>query len=86
VGQARGERVEAAQTLAEQIEALLKSGSQPADGRSAKEIVSELTEKYGRLEEQQHELTEFDAIGLDEERLVTLQKGIQRFAALARFG
>ena len=32
------------------------------------------------------ELTEFDAIGLDEERLATLQKGIQRFAALARFG
>jgi len=83
------ERAEAANVLAEKIEALLKNGTQPGpDGstRSAKEVVSELTEKYGQLEEQQRELTDIDAIGLDGERLATLQKGIQRFAALARFG
>jgi len=48
--------------------------------------VSELTETYGRLEEAQRELLELQAEGLSEERLASLQRGIQRYAALARFG
>lgn len=51
-----------------------------------KDVLRELTETYGRLEEQQRHLLELEAPGIDEERLATLQRGIQRFAALARFG
>jgi len=62
------------------------SGGAAANPPSAKEIVSELTETYGRLEERQREMAELEAEGIADERLQTLQRGIQRFAALARFG
>lgn len=81
------ERSEAASALAGRIEKLLEgSKTAGASGGSAKEVVSELTELYGELEESQRELTELDAPTLDDERLASLQRGIQRFAALARFG
>ena len=52
------------------------------------QVVSELTEAYGELEESQRELAELDCgrATVDEARLGALQRGIQRFAALARFG
>jgi len=53
---------------------------------SAKEIVSTLTEMYGSLEERQREMADLELEGISEERLQALQRGIQRFAALARFG
>ena len=78
---------EEAEKLAARIEELLVEGGKPiSGGASAKEVVSELTETYSRLEDQQRQLTDFEAPGLGEERLQTLQRGIQRFAALARFG
>jgi len=69
--------------LASQIDSLL---SDRGGGGSAKDKVSELTELHGRLEECQAELEEFGQGGLSEERLDGLKRGIQRFAALARFG
>ena len=50
--------------------------------------MSELTEFYGELEEKQRELQELELgeAGVGEERLANLQRGIQRVAALARFG
>ena len=50
--------------------------------------MSELTECYGELEEKQRELEELELGegGVGEERLANLQRGIQRCAALARFG
>jgi hypothetical protein len=80
------ERADAANENAKQIESLLAAGGGAAGGASAKEAVRELTAAYGRLEERQRELREMDAPGVDEERLATLQRGIQRFATLARFG
>ena len=84
------EKAEAADGIAVQIEGLLEAGKQNGKGAaapSAKEVVRELTEAYGRLEERQRELLELDELrGLDEERLAALQRGIQRFATLARFG
>lgn len=56
------------------------------DGRSPKEIVSELTELNGQLEDIQRELDELNKPGVPEERLSNLKRGIQRFATLARFG
>ena len=53
---------------------------------SAKDKVSELTELHGRLEESHAELQELGQPGLADERRAELQRGIQRFAALARFG
>ena len=55
-------------------------------GRTAKEIVSELTDFYGQLEDIQRELQDLHHPGLEADRLQALQRGIQRFAALARFG
>ena len=79
-------RSDAADTLAERIEGLLAKGANGT--RSPKEVVTELTAAYGELEECQRELLELDggATPLDDERLGALQRGIQRFAALARFG
>ena len=53
---------------------------------SAKEIVSTLTEMYGSLEERQREMGDLEVEGIGEERLQAIKRGIQRFAALARFG
>jgi len=75
-----------AHTLAERIEQKLEEGLKGSSGLSAKEIVSSLTELYGELEDKQRELTDLSQPGVDEERLSSLQRGIQRFAALARFG
>ncbi|KOO33972.1 hypothetical protein Ctob_012422 [Chrysochromulina tobinii] len=59
----------------------------PAESsRLPKEIVSTLTEMYGSLEERQREMADLELEGISEERLQALQRGIQRFAALARFG
>ena len=41
---------------------------------------------YSELEERMRELAELEAPELDDERVQALQRGIQRFAALARFG
>lgn len=78
-------RGKAAHALAERIEQVLEEGIK-GDGRSAKQIVTELTDLYGQLEETQRELDELKQPGVAEERLSNLQRGIQRFAALARFG
>lgn len=55
-------------------------------GRTAKEVLSEITDFYGQLEESQRELQDLNQTGLEADRLQALQRGIQRFAALARFG
>jgi len=74
-----------AESLACRLEQLLDQGKAGGGSASAKEVVSELTETYGRLEERQREIAELEADGVDDERLQTLQRNIQRFAALARF-
>ena len=74
-----------AESLAERIEAVLEEGVKGGD-RSAKEIVSDLTGLYGQLEELQREMGELQQPGIAPDRMSTLQRGIQRFAALARFG
>jgi len=79
-------RGKAAHTLAERIEQVLQEGLKGTDGRTAREVVSELTELYGQLEENQRELQELQNPGVAEDRMSNLQRGIQRFAALARFG
>jgi len=74
-------------SLADKLEAMLEEAK--TGGGPAKEKVSELTECYGELEEAQRELDELEVDGLEgvgEERMQTMQRGIQRFAALARFG
>jgi len=73
-------------SMADKIEAMLAEAKQGGGG--GRDKVSELTECYGELEESQSELSEMDAgvEGVGEERLANLQRGIQRFAALARFG
>ena len=81
-------RAEAVAALATKLEAMLAEAQRGEGGASAKDRVSELTECYGELEEKTRELQELE-LGLDgvsEERLAHLQRGIQRFAALARFG
>ena len=60
------------------------SGS--SGGKEPKEVVSELTDMLGQLEDGQRDLLELDQPGIDEDRLQALQRGIQRYAALARFG
>lgn len=55
-------------------------------GGNAKEVVSKLTDLYTQLEDIQRELHEVKHPGLRADRLQMLQRGIQRFAALARFG
>ena len=77
------ERADGCNEAAKKIESLLQAG---AGNGSAKEVVRELTEAYTKLEERNRELIELDDSGLDAERLEKLQKGIQRFATLARFG
>lgn len=79
---------EAVGALADKMEALLKEAQQGKGEGNSKEKVSELTECYGELEEKQRELQELELgeAGVGEERLANLQRGIQRFAALARFG
>ena len=47
--------------------------------------MTELTALYGELEESQRELDDLEAPGIGEDRLANLQRGIQRFAACARF-
>jgi len=84
-----GERREAAAQLAETIEGLLAKGAHPDGALGPKAVVSELTAVYSTLEEAQRELDELEPdapAGVDAERMASLQKGIQRFAALARFG
>ena len=73
-------------SLADKMETMLLEAQRCEGGR--KEKVSELTECYGELEEKQRELLELDMgfEGVGDERLANLQRGIQRFAALARFG
>ena len=78
-------RGKGATTLAERIEAVLEDGMKGGD-RSAKEIVSDLTGLYGELEELQRELADLQQPGVTPDRMSNLQRGIQRFAALARFG
>ena len=80
------ERTDAANESAKHIESLLEANRSGGAPTNAKEVVRELTEAYGQLEEKQRELLELDTPGVDAERLQTLQRGIQRFAALARFG
>jgi hypothetical protein len=79
---------EAVGALADKMEALLKEAQQGKGEGNSKEKVSELTECYGELEEKQRELQELELgeAGVGEERLANLQRGSQRFAALARFG
>ena len=77
------ERADGCNEAAKKIESLLQAG---AGNGSAKEVVRELTEAYTKLEERNRELIELDDSGLDAERLEKLQKGIQRFATLTRFG
>jgi len=82
-----GERSTAAESAATAIEALLERTKTGDAGAPPKEVVRELTEAYGQLEETQRELLELDDTrGLAAERLAGLQRGIQRFATLARFG
>ena len=78
------ERSDAAHEAAKHIDKLLHEGKSAE--ASPKEVVRELTEAYSSLEERQRELLEMDATGVDAERLAALQRGIQRFATLARFG
>jgi len=76
------ERKSSAIALAEKIETALESNKQG----SATTTVSELSSLYGQLEERQRELQELEVDDLDSQRLAALQRGIQRFAALARYG
>jgi len=79
-------RAEAVSELANKMEAVLNEAQQGKGPGSSKDKLSELTEYYGELEEKQRELQELGLDGVGEERLANLQRGIQRFAALARFG
>ena len=66
-----------------------RNSSEPSGALGPKAVVSELTAVYSTLEEAQRELDELEPdapAGVDAERMASLQKGIQRFAALARFG
>jgi len=74
--------------LASKMEALLKEAQQGKGEGNSKDRLSELTECYGELEERQRALHELELgeAGVGEERLANLQRGIQRLAALARFG
>ena len=77
-----GEKTAAAASLADRIDQLLKGGGGGGGGAAA---VTELTALYGELEESQRELDDLEAPGIGEDRLANLQRGIQRFAACARF-
>eukprot|EP00965_Chrysotila_dentata_P167174 5520388-Pleurochrysis_carterae.AAC.2 len=74
-------RAQGVRSLVETIEARLSDAS---TGGTAK--VSELSSLYATLEEQNRELGEINVEAVGAERLAALQKGIQRFAALARYG
>ena len=82
------ERVDGAHEIAKHIEGMLETnkGAGATGERPAKEILRELTEAYGRLEERNAQLIELESPGIDDERLTSMQRGIQRFATLARFG
>mmetsp|Transcript_21427 Transcript_21427/g.59889 ORF Transcript_21427/g.59889 Transcript_21427/m.59889 type:complete len:468 (-) Transcript_21427:980-2383(-) len=75
-------KTSAAEAKLASIETRLAETTKTGGGPSA---VSELTTMYTALEEMQRELTEAGAEPLDEGRLTAVQRGIQRFAALARF-
>jgi hypothetical protein len=72
----------AAEAKLASIEARLAETTKEGGGPS---MVSDLAMLYSGLEELQLELTEAGAQPLDAERLTAVQRGIQRFAALARF-
>lgn len=72
----------AAEEMLALIESRLAKTTKAGGGPSG---VSDLAMLYSSLEEIQHELTEAGAEPLDEERRTAVQRGIQRFAALARF-
>ena len=82
-------RSKAAHSLAEKIETVLKEALSSPSGSGApkepKQVVSELTAMLGELEDSQRDLLELQQPGVDEDRLQALQRGIQRYAALARF-
>jgi len=78
-------RGKGAHALVERMEQVLEEGLN-GSGRMPKEIVSQLTELYGELEEIQRELHDLKQPGVAEEQVNNLQRRIQRFAALARFG
>ena len=61
-------------------------GPNGGNGTNPKEVLKQLTQIYGQLEEQQRLLADMEVDSLESERVEKLQKGISRFAALARFG
>ena len=80
-----GERRAAAGAQLQKLEQMLDEAQQ-GKGSGGPAKVSELTACYSHLEETHRELIEMDVSIDEEERLSTLQRGIQRYAATARFG
>jgi len=72
----------AAHDLVHKIETMLSEVQASGCGKAT---VAELSYFYGQLEESNRELIEMHADEVEPSRLAALQKGIQRFAALARY-
>jgi len=79
---AHASRAQVAYALVEKMEGMLSE----AHGKGCSKVsVAELSHHYGQLEESNRELEELDVDAVNACRLSALQKGIQRFAALARY-
>jgi len=68
-----------------QLDSLEMSLAAAATAGGGPKVAAELSALYSELEEAQRELAEAGAQPLDDVRFTALQRGIQRFAALARF-